>query len=233
MNSGPADRRRAALRDFIQSLGLRPASWARGAGISPSTLYNFLHGRSDSLSQPTLEALGHAVGRPVSELTGENRVRASTQVQPVTVLGAVEAGHWLDALEWPPAERFEIMVTPARRRRTHVFGLVVRGPSMNLRYPEGSVLVCAPVRHLGRPFGSGDRVIVERRHQDGRVEATVKELFLDADGRAWLWPRSTHPKHQQPIAIPWPPDPGQHPDELGIAEISTIALVVGAYHHEE
>ena len=231
-DKGYADLRRDALRAFMKQFELRPLPWSRAAGISPSAIYNFLNGRAESLSQPTLEALARAVGRPVSEITGEAGIRLAAAVQSVTVLGTVEAGHWIEAFEWPLEDQFEIMVTPKKGRR-NLFGLVVHGPSMNQRYPDGTILVCAPLHHLRRDLKSGDRVIVERRNRDGLVEATVKELVIDDDSRAWLWPRSDHPRHQQPVHIPWPPDPAQHDDDQGIEEITVFAIVIGAYHPEE
>ncbi len=168
----------------------------------------------------------------MSEITGEAGIRLAAAVQSVTVLGTVEAGHWVEAFEWPREDQFEIMVTPKRGPR-NLFGLVVHGPSMNQRYPDGTILVCAPLHDLRRDLKSGDRVIVERRNRDGLVEATVKELIIDDDNRAWLWPRSDHPQHQQPVNIPWPPDPAQHDDDQGIEEITVFAVVIGAYHPEE
>ncbi len=66
-----ADKRRQAFHDFMDAYGLKTAPWAKKAGVSPSSIYNFLNGRSDSLSQRNLEALAGASGHPVSELTGE------------------------------------------------------------------------------------------------------------------------------------------------------------------
>ncbi len=232
MAEDDADRRREALLRFVDALALKPAPWARAAGVSPSALYNFLHKRSDSLSQPTLEALARAAARPVSELTGEVPVRLSGPVQAVTVVGTVEAGNWVEALEWPPEDQFRITV-PRPRGPDGVFGLLVNGPSLNLRYPEGTILVCMPLAQLQRELRSGDRVIVERRNRDGLVEATVKELAFDADGRAWLWPRSDHPEHQQPLLIPWPPDVELHASESDVEEVNVTATVVGAYQPEE
>ena len=69
-----AERRRAALRDFMHVMGLKPAPWARKASVSPNGIYNFLNGHSDSLSQRVLESLARAANRPMSQLTGETRV---------------------------------------------------------------------------------------------------------------------------------------------------------------
>lgn len=67
-----ADRRRRALRDFMELEGITPSRLAREAGMkSPNALYNFLSGRSNSLSQETYERLVRSrPGIRMRELTG-------------------------------------------------------------------------------------------------------------------------------------------------------------------
>jgi phage repressor protein C with HTH and peptisase S24 domain len=79
------------------------------------------------------------------------------------------------------------------------YALRVRGPSMNLRYPDGSYVVVQPWN--GGPLPYGKRVIVEREAPDGKIETTVKELIRGAHGEPELWPRSNNPAHQAPIAL--------------------------------
>jgi hypothetical protein len=73
---------------------------------------------------------------------------------------------------------------------------------MDLRYPDGTIILCIRFGDLGRNPISGDRVVCVRRNRQGLVEATVKEFVIDDDGQPWLWPRSTHPEHQTPLALP-------------------------------
>lgn len=77
-----ADRRRAALQRFIDERGLEVADWARRAGLPTDTsIHNFLKGRSDSLSVPTLEALARAedvsIGRLLTTDSFDERVSKS------------------------------------------------------------------------------------------------------------------------------------------------------------
>lgn len=141
----------------------------------------------------------------------------------VRVTGEVEAGVWKDAAEWPETEQYTIEVpahgpTPGARR----FALRVAGRSMDLLYPEGTLVICAPLADVGRGPRSGDRVIVERRCADGRIEATCKEYVIDDRGNAWLWPRSTAPEHQQPIPLA----------DQDTIEVRLSALVIGSYRPE-
>lgn len=121
----------------------------------------------------------------------------------VFVRGVVEAGLWIDSdeMEFPRDEWIPLEI-PSDDRFPHGerFGLLVRGNSMNLIYPEGTILVCINPLRLGYEPGNGDHAIVRLRRQDGLVELTVKEI-VEQEGHWWLWPRSSDPAHQQPIEV--------------------------------
>lgn len=70
-----------ALKKFMESRGLKPHPWASSAGIRSSTLYNFLAGKSATLSSETLEKLAVAAGASVDEILG----RASTHADSASV----------------------------------------------------------------------------------------------------------------------------------------------------
>ncbi len=121
----------------------------------------------------------------------------------IPVVGAVEAGTWREAVEWAPSDRYDLAVNPdPENPGVRRFGLVVRGPSMNLVMPEGTHLICAKLLDLGENPEPDDYVICRRRQPNGLMEATVKQYKVDRDGKHWLWPRSDHPAHQAPIPLP-------------------------------
>lgn len=67
-----AERRRKALREVMKRYGINAHAWAISAGLrNANAIYNFLRGRSRSLSQESLEALAKAAQLEVAELTGE------------------------------------------------------------------------------------------------------------------------------------------------------------------
>jgi SOS-response transcriptional repressor LexA len=216
----------------MDTFGLRPLPWSRAAGISPSAIYNFLNGRAESLSQPTMEALARAVGRQVSEITGETVAELTpSPVRQVHVQGAVAAGNFRDSSEWAPDGQFTIKV-PLTAPGMNFFGLAVDGEDMNQVYPSGSVLVCSPLKKLRRRLKSGDRVIVERRASNGQIESTVREIQFDNEGRTWLWPRSDRPQHQQPAEVYWPPDLAPDESDRETREVTIVAIVVSSYQPE-
>lgn len=82
---------RAIIRAFMDARGLRPHPWATQAGIRSSTLYNFLAGKSASLSSDTLQRLAKVANCSVDELLGGHApapVSTSHRV-PVTALVGV------------------------------------------------------------------------------------------------------------------------------------------------
>jgi hypothetical protein len=91
---------------------------------------------------------------------------------------------------------------------------------MDLEYQPGSVVVWVDFLDF-RPPRHEDHVIVYAHRNCGKVEATVKELRIDEEGRRWLWPRSTKPEHQLPVDLESPP-----PD---IESIEIKGIVIGDY----
>lgn len=154
-------------------------------------------------------------------------------VRRIGVLGAVKAGLFRPALEWPPEDRYyyDATVDPAYRA-VPVFGLRVDGPSMDEVFPDGSEVECVKLFDLGEDFEleSGTYVVVMRHDPDGsdRWEATIKEYVVDQSGVQWLWPRSSAPEFQSP----WPfASLGHGGDEHQDDGIYIWAVVIG--HHKK
>ncbi|MFS0771069.1 LexA family protein [Sphingomonas sp. 1P08PE] len=212
------DERREILRTFMQEHGLKVARWAKDAGVSANSIYNFLNDQgSNSLSAITYGKLARAAKVPVWQLSGDEPESASPTA--LWVVGYVEAGAFRDAVEWDQSRWYAIDVPVQPRFRKNAKALEVRGPSMNLDYPPGSVVIWVDMLDA-RPPRDRDHVIVYAHSLDGEIEATVKELRI-VDGKQWLWPRSTDPAHQSPIDVA---TPGDH-----VSWIEVKGLVVGDY----
>ncbi|GAP24010.1 hypothetical protein GLF_0892 [Gluconobacter frateurii NBRC 101659] len=157
-------------------------------------------------------------------------------VGTVFVKGAVQAGLWQDALDWP-AEDWRAINVPADNRFIGVerFGLLVRGSSMNRVYPEGSIAIAVRTDCIGRMPRTGERVVVVKRGESG-LEATIKKYEETAEGRRILWPESYDPAFQAPlilddVALALPRD-GHDADHASALDLEIIAIVVGSYRPE-
>ena len=221
-NTQKPDDRRRALRQFMADRDLKIKPWCERAGVNPNNVYNFLNGRSDSLSRQTLEPLAAVVNASSDELMGTAR---NSSIKQIAVVGAVQAGVFKEVMEYQDKSN-AVSVPLGKYENSNVFALDVRGPSMNREYAEGSILVCVPLLELQDPLVSGDHVIVHRTTAAGSVEATCKELKIDLDEKtAWLWPRSDHPEHQVPIHIPWNQHlPDKHEHEGDTIEIVAVVI---------
>lgn len=120
----------------------------------------------------------------------------------VRVRGPLQAGHWTEDPEWPEDRQYEVAVPDDPQwRSVGLYAGEVCGPSMRLRYPEGTVLVMAPLPETREELEPGKRYHVRARRADGTVESTVKTLVHDEAGKLWLKPESDHPDHQAWIAL--------------------------------
>ena len=138
---------------------------------------------------------------PYSESHLQSNVEPAT-IGRVTVRGHVQAGHWAEAIEFTETESYLVpsSAIPDEYPANKIYGLIVKGDSMDTYYREGALLVCIGVYNVKRKLQTGDHVIVEREYK-GKYEATVKELEIDQSGKMTLWPRSSNPDHKSPLVI--------------------------------
>lgn len=229
------------LKQRIRELGKTQMGLAAELGLARSGINAIING-TRRIASSEVPIIARYLEWPAAKVLGlisdpsgftPNVDEDTRPLAGVRVIGQVEAGVFRDALELPYDEQFEIEVPVSATYRTLPrAGLIVRGPSMNRVYPEGTILIVVSVIHLGEDFDprSGQRVIVQRRNREG-CEATVKELVIDDDGQAWLWPRSNHPEFQQPWRVP------DHHDGDGTVDddndgLRITGLVVGSYRPE-
>lgn len=214
------DERRDILRGFIKERGLKIARWAKDSGVDKNSVYNFLNGHSNALDPRTYAKLARSAEVPVWRLSGDQPEPPSPT--SIWVSGYVEAGAFKEAVEWDRSRWYSVDVPVPDRFRRLAKALEVRGNSMDLEYRPGAVVIWVDFLDF-RPPRDGDHVIVYH-HLGSEVEATVKELRVDQEGRRWLWPRSTKPEHQVPIAAESPPEDNGSDDRVEIK-----GIVVGDY----
>lgn len=187
---------RYRIREFREQKGWSQADLGDLVGVHWQTVQRAESGKTE-LGTKKLSAYAKALGVDPDLLV-------VTEEGPliVEVKGFVQAGHWAETWEWPEDDHYTVPI-PAdpSLQRFRLHGAEVRGPSMDRRYPEGTVLVFADMIETGETLQLGKRYIVERERADGLREATVKTLWRDDSGKLWLLPESTDPRFQEPIPI--------------------------------
>jgi DNA-binding XRE family transcriptional regulator len=137
-------------------------------------------------------------------LTGANKTNgdgssAVNSVSSVRLVAAVSAGTFrydegIDegAILVPAVPRGDI---PAQAQ----YAVVIDGPSVNKRIPDGAFAICA--KYDSYPGGAQHGALVHVvRERSGLHEHTIKELRFSRDGMV-LMPVSTDPRHQEPIPL--------------------------------
>lgn len=212
------------IRLLRRSLGKSQQEFADMFGVTQGSVSRWENG---AMPDPaSIAQLAELADEDVRAFLGGNQSDAVfvNLGQRLMVKGAVAAGVWREAFEWPQDDWFpytggaHVTVDPSRR-----FGLRVEGESMNAVYPPGTVLDCVNV-YDAADVESGRNVIVLRRRHDDTMEATVKQFLVDSSGRPWLVPKSHNPAFQQSIPL--------DEQDSDIAEVSIIGLVVGSYRPE-
>lgn len=186
------------LKAELAKPGRSQSALARHLGCVPEIVNRIVHGRRQVKAHEADQIRAYLAATELGASAANSRipVRVSPTAK-LSVRGTVEAGSWREAVLNEFEYEDETLIAPRSVVDSGAFALRVAGPSMDLLYPDGSYVVVQPWH--GGPLPFGKRVIVERS-RDGLVETTVKELVRGADGEPELWPRSSHPAHQKPIA---------------------------------
>ena len=170
------------LKQIMADKGITREALAERVDTHPVTISKLISGKM-KMTTEWMERLGVGLGVPPIEL-----LVAPLNFRTAQVRAAVQAGVWTESVEWPdPDDWYEVAVPyDADLDGLPLYGAEVRGPSMNLRYREGSVIVFTAPWEDGETPLPGRRYIVERRRLDGSVETTVKLLHRDPEGGLWL-----------------------------------------------
>ena len=210
------------IRTQRNARGVKQAELGDICGVSQGTVSRWEKGSQDPDGHHLVQIAAWA-GISVEELTG-GAPNPTLGLQALKVVGAVQAGEWSLEPEFEPDAQFSISVPPSNKfpnaRRT---GLIVRGPSMNEVYPDGSIIICVSIFEVDRDPRPGERVVVRRKNAKGLYEVTVKEFYIDDAGRKWLVPRSSDPQFKTPMRA----------DQVSNGEeVMVTGIVIGSYRPE-
>lgn len=199
---------------------LTQAQLAEMVGVEQPTVQRWESGKREP-DFDTLQSLADALGvEPGAFFTDDIAVPTGPKLY---VKGAVQAGQWVEAYEWPETEWQTFNGRAGvKAKLEHRFGLRVIGDSMNLKYPHGSIVECISLFGHAEAL-PGRRVVVVRKRDDLLYEATVKKL-VEQDGELWLVPESSNPAFR-PIKL--------NEAEPGILETRIAAIVVRAIIDED
>jgi transcriptional regulator with XRE-family HTH domain len=234
MSAGIDKERLRALLDE-KSRSARQVSLA--AGLGETAVKDILNGKSKNPEFQTLAKIALALGVPLGEFVAGADATANggdaphttgggepsqareavaappVEVRRVPVLGIVQAGAWAEVFDDEPQPLDWVVFDEPAYARTEAFALIVRGPSVDLFYPDGSRVICIPATSTG--IQDGDFVVVRRR-RGAFAETTLKQIQLGKDGDIELWPRSSDPAFQEPIRLSETRDPEESPEVLAV-----------------
>jgi transcriptional regulator with XRE-family HTH domain len=184
------------IKEVLASKKMTQAELAERLGMHPVNLNRLINGVID-VNMGRIEEIAKILDVPPEQL-----IVGPSAVRNVTVRGFVQAGHWAETWEWHDEDRYSVPVPVDDSLQPFtLYGAEARGPSMNRRYPDGTVLVFTDMIETGEQVQLGKRYVVERERADGLREATVKKLWRDDAGRIWLVPESDDPRFQESIPI--------------------------------
>lgn len=187
----------------LEELGMGSVEAATSVGVQRNFLRDILLEKKHSVRSDKMPELAKALRMPVSELARELGMPAGQgETRMVTVAAHVQAGDWAETWEWADDDQYSVGIPADEAMRSYtLYGAETRGPSMNRRWPEGTIIVFTSLEETLESPIPGKRYVVERQRAGGEKEHTVKLLHVDDDGKAWLVPESTDPRFQTPIAM--------------------------------
>lgn len=224
------------LRDLVEAMvtpkgGMAPRKLSMMASNqkNPDLIRNFL-GKGTKPNLESVAGIADALGFNLVHFLIDYDGPVPTRKSWLLVNSDVEAGVWREQVEWGPSDWYEVQIEPSDAGRRHVFGVVVRGRSMEKVLPPGTILRCEDVIFGLSSVNDGDYAIVERQRH-GLTELTCKRLSRRIDGGWELRAESYQPEFQDPIYLGKPQDSEMDTrfrlddDE----EVRVRAIVVDAY----
>jgi len=187
------------IKNLRKQLGWTQEELGKKVGYPQGTVAKW----ENDKQAPRSDALGK-----LAELAGETRLQFIGQEpvpmsdmpgRRVEVITDIQAGAWRSSPEWDQSDRYEAsVILPRSFDNIPIHAAEVKGDSMNMLYPDGSLVFICPLENFPGGLRSG-LPVVAINHDHGAYEVTLKEYVVDEKGEKWLVPRSTSLEHQQPV----------------------------------
>ncbi|MBS1044536.1 LexA family protein [Gluconobacter cerinus] len=198
-------KQQAYLRWIRQKTGKNWSQIAESIGKAASTINRVMRDNSThSLNARTWDDLVGVYGLPPA-LTPE------TVAPLVPVIGYVQAGVFQHGFSQDYPSEYIPVAPDHRYPSLPRVAFRVRGDSMDLLYPEGTIVLAVRISDLARAPKTGEKVVVIRQ-TNGDQEATIKQIEIKEDGKVVLWPRSSNPEFSAAIVLPSMADLVELPD---------------------
>jgi len=177
------------------------ADAARAYGWNEETYKSHENGMR-GIRPAVAERYAQAFGSTAAYILGIKQSEDSQPVNPVVslkVVGRVSAG----TFRYDEAVEGGVVSVPAVPRKDIAtalqYGLLVEGPSVNKRIPDGAYAICA-LFDSRTPEPQHGQLVHVVRERAGMHEHTIKEIRYTRDGIV-LMPVSDDPRHQEPVKL--------------------------------
>jgi transcriptional regulator with XRE-family HTH domain len=187
------------IQELTRKRGLSYQKIADALGTAYSTIANLAVGKSE-LTLDWMNRLAPVLGVSPADIIQEQN--SITGLRRVPVDSLVHAGQWGRDQKLPDSLRYDVLIPDTEELRgIELYGLAVRGPGMNLRYPEGSTVICSPIAPTQYPdLIAGKRFHVRITRPTGECEDSIRRLEQQ-DGTFWLRGESSHAAHQEWVPL--------------------------------
>jgi hypothetical protein len=199
----------------LAALGMTDAQACRLAGVKRDIIRDLRRavgrGRPGTLRAENAQKIARALqtnpewllygrGKEIATDNFNDEVSQQTIIPDfLTVVGEAGSGIWKTMDDYDFKEYQTATLKPPGYRKDAIFGLQVRGNSINRIAHDGNLAVCVQIDNFPRPPQNGDWVVVQR-YDGNKIETTIKRL--EGWPGAWsLAPYSDDPRWQQSIKI--------------------------------
>ena len=129
----------------------------------------------------------------------------SSPEERVVVKAAANFNHWQQDCWYSANQCYEVQVPPdPRYPDIERFAVEASCPSMNLRYPEGTLIICVHLDAVERRIEINRDYLIERCRACGdtrNTELSVMRLIADADKKLQFVQQSSDPDYQTSLPV--------------------------------